>query len=145
MARTKIKVTSLTFNAGAATPTPTNVDQANGMYLDNADLEPPGNLVTSRGANNLVLEVFNTAAGPHNIIIRAGADTDTDLRPWPAFRGGLGDLDISVTNSSTIPFKIGPMETSRFKNEDGSINIDFDAGFTGTIQGFLLPKGAYNQ
>ncbi len=143
MARTKIKVTALATNAGIATPTPTNVDQANGMYLAASDLEPES-IPANKGADLLVLEVFNTDVADHNIIIRAGgAEPDSSFSPWPAFRGALGDLTILVSHSSTVPFKIGPLETSRFKQPDGTINVDFAASFAGTIQGFLLPKAPY--
>ncbi len=141
MARTKITITTLAFNAGVLQPAGTNVDQANGMYLSGTELEPE-TIPANKGADLLVLEIANTAATAHNAIIRAGGtEPDSSFTPWPAFRGSLGDLTVAVTNGTTQV--IGPLETSRFKQIDGSINVDFDPGFTGTVKAYLLPKAPY--
>lgn len=141
MARTKITITTLAFNAGVLQPAGTAADQANGMFLSGTELEPES-IPANKGADLLVLEVSNTAAAAHNVIIRAGgAEPDSSFTPWPAFRGSLGDLDVSVTNATTQV--VGPLETSRFKQSNGDINVDFDVGFTGTVRAYLLPKAPY--
>jgi len=127
MARTNLPVTALTVNAKTAIST-TNIDQANGMNLALASNAIPG----VGESENLVLVVNNTAAGAHNFILRAGGSNP------PAFRAGLGDLTISVGATTTV--YIGPFDWSRFCQTDGSLNIDFDAGTTGTIQALLLPR-----
>ncbi len=143
MARTKIKVTALAHNAGIALPTGTNVDQANGMYIAAADLEPES-IPANKGLDLAVIVVYNTDVADHNITIHAGgAEPDSSFSPWPAFRGSLGDLVVTVAHSSTVPFVIGPFETSRFKQPDGTVNVDFAASFAGTIQVLLLPKAPY--
>lgn len=127
MARTNLPVTEMTVNASTAIST-TVIDQANGMNCALASTAIP-----SKGNTDLlVLVVDNTAAGAHNFILRAGASNP------PAFRTGLGDLTISVGATTTV--YIGPFDYARFAQSDGSLNIDFDAGTTGTIQALRLPR-----
>ena len=126
MARTNLPVTNLVVNAKTAIST-TNIDQANGMNLALASSAIP----SAANTDKLVLVVDNTAAGAHNFILRAGASNP------PAFRAGLGDLTISVGATTTV--YIGPFDYARFVQSDGSLNIDFDAGTTGTIQALLVP------
>lgn len=127
MARTAIPVTALVVNASTAIST-TVIDQANGMNLALKSTAIPA----KAESENLVLVVDNTAAGAHNFILRAGASNP------PAFRTDLGDLTISVGATTTV--YIGPFDWARFCQTDGSLNIDFDAGTTGTIQALLVPR-----
>jgi hypothetical protein len=129
MARTNLPITTLS-QAGVLQPAGTTVDQANGMNVALASSAIP----TASGADHLILQVSNTAAGPFNVIVRAGASVP------PAFRAGLGDLTVSVTNATTK--LIGPFDPARFVQSDGSLNVDFGAGFTGTINAYLDPKTA---
>ena len=128
MARTNLPTTTFAGEAttGLADPTGTAVDQANGMNIALATTAIPH----GPQARSLVLRVANTAAAPHNVIIRAGAYP-------PAFRTGEGDLLVSVTNATTK--WVGPFEAARHMQADGSVNVDFDASFTGTITAFLVP------
>ena len=135
MARTKIKVTALAHNAGVVLPTGTTIDQANGMYIDCAELEPE-TIPANRGIDSAVLVVYNTDGTTDRVItIKAGDD-------WPAFRRSLGDLAVTVTHSSTVPF-VFVLESARFTRSDKTINVDFAASFTGTIQVLLLPKAPF--
>jgi len=131
MARTNLPTNTMPgeATAGLLDPTATAVDQANGMNVALASTAIPA----GPSARNLLLRVANTAAAAHNVIIRAGAYP-------PAFRAGVGDLNVSVVNATTR--WIGPLDGSRHVQADGSINIDFDAGFTGTITAFLVPEHA---
>ncbi|HET9109673.1 MAG TPA: hypothetical protein VFN78_02495 [Ktedonobacterales bacterium] len=126
MARTNLPVTNLVANSGVALST-TAVDQANGMNLQLASSAIPA----ASTSESLVLVVANTAASPFNVIIRAGASNP------PAFRAGLGDITVSVTNATTK--YLGPFDYARVVQSDGSLNIDFGVGFTGTIQALLVP------
>jgi hypothetical protein len=45
---------------------------------------------------------------------------------------------VSVTNATTQ--LIGPFESARFAQADGSLNVDFDAGMTGTIVALRVPR-----
>ena len=129
MARTNLPLSSLVAESttSLADPAGTAVDQANGMNVAvTSESIPP----TYDAYKGIILRVANTAAAAHNVIVRAGVNP-------PAFRAPLGDLLVSVTNGTTK--WIGPFDMARHAQSDDSINIDFDAGFTGTITAFLLP------
>lgn len=128
MSRTAIAVVTLPGNAAAGLldPAGTAIDQANGMNVALASGAIPANPT----ARNLFLRVNNSAAGPHICTIRAGVNP-------PAFRAPIGDLAVTVVNATTR--WIGPLEAARFMQNDGSINVDFDAGTTGTITAFVSP------
>lgn len=127
MARTNLPVTAMTANGVTAVST-TAIDQANGMNLALASTAIP----STATSDELVLVVANTDTGAHNFILRAGASNP------PAFRSGLGDLTVSIPASTTRYF--GPFDWARFCQSDGSLNIDFGSGITGTIQALLLPR-----
>lgn len=129
MARTSLPITTLTA-AGAAAPAGTAIDQANGMVISTTQTGFPA----ARTGSRLILEVFNTFAGIKTVIVRAGA------KP-PAQRSDLGDLTANIA-ASTGRTLIGPLDTSRFAQADGSINVDFGSGTTGTVNAYLLPVGA---
>lgn len=132
MARTKIAATIFHQNAGRVQPTGTSVDQANGMYIAASDIageSPP----VQGGERLLLLQVFNTDTSDHTITIRKGSNP-------PAQRATLGDLVVTVSHSSTVPFFIGPFESSRFAQADGTMNVDFAASFAGTIYCYVLDK-----
>lgn len=133
MARTNLPITALHFNAGVLQPAGTTVDQANGMNITAANLETES-IPASNGSNLLVLQVANTAGSPFNLIVRAGVNP-------PAMRAALGDLTVAVTNATTQI--VGPFEPGRFAQADGSINVDFGVGFTGTINAYLLDKAKF--
>lgn len=129
MARTNLPTSTLPgmAAAGLADPAGTAIDATNGMNVALASTAIPAGPT----ARNLFLRVANTAASAKNVIVRAG------VYP-PAFRQGLGDLTVNVVNATTK--WVGPFEAARFTQADGSINIDFDAGTTGTITAFLSPE-----
>lgn len=93
-------------------PTATSVVQANGIKLKNA---------FACKDNTLVLVVANTANTAKDITIKKG--------DYP--NSVLGDITFSVKASSTTLVKIE--NPSRLEQADGSLLIDFAAGFTGTI------------
>jgi hypothetical protein len=126
MARTNLAVTTLA-QAGLIQPAGTAIDQANGMNIPIQSSAIPA----AEDAYGLIIQVANTFAGTKTVTIRAG------VQP-PAFRNLLGDLVVSATTTST--WLIGPIEPARFAQADGSINVDFQAGITGTINAFLVPR-----
>lgn len=126
MARTAITRRNLVPNGALLAPTADTIDQANGMTLAITNTGVPA----GPDMDMVILKVDNSAAAAHNVIIRAGDNP-------PAFRAGLGDLTISVTNGTTK--YIGPFDPSRFKQDDSSLSVDFDSGFTGTITAFFMP------
>lgn len=128
MARTNLPTHTLTGEAstGLADPTGAAIDQANGMNVALASTAIPH----GPNARQLLLRVDNTAASPYAVIVRAGAYP-------PAFRSGEGDLSVTVTNA-TVAW-VGPFDAARHVQADGSINVDFASGMTGTITAFLVP------
>ncbi len=135
MARTNLPLTSLTANSAVLNSAGTAVDATNGM-----NIQIPTNAIPAGGtADRLVLYVQNTTASTETVIVRAGANTTGDPNS-PAFRAGQGDLTTGNLNASTGSAFIGPFDPSRFVQPDGSINVDFASGMTGTIWALLLPR-----
>lgn len=132
MARTNLPLSTLVANNSIAAPAGTSVDVANGMNV----VIPTSTIPATPDLNNLVLVVNNTFAGSKVVTIRAGVGGG--VTPGPAFRSGMGDLAITVVASSTA--YIGPLETARYAQLDGSLNIDFAAGTTGTITALIMPE-----
>jgi hypothetical protein len=131
MARTAITLNTLTPNGSIAAPAGNAVDQANGMNL----AIPANAIPTSPDMDTLVLVVTNSAGSTKAITIDAGVGGGAT--PGPAFRSGLGALTVNVATTATV--YIGPLESARFAQLDGSLNVDFASGFTGTITALILP------
>ncbi len=126
-ARTNVPKSVLVANGSIAAPTGTAIDQTNGMNVVIGTTAIP----SAANLESLFLVVGNSAAGTKNAIVRAGS-------PPPAFRSGIGDLTVAVGAGATV--WVGPLETARFAQADGSLNLDFEAGMTGTVIAALLPK-----
>jgi len=123
MARTAITPTALTRNGGTAMATAesaTAVDQANGMTIAAANPE------------KLLLRVTNTAAAQHGVIIRAGSSQ------YPGWMSGQGDLNVQVAASTGVAY-VGPFDSAKYLQPDGSLSIDFEASFAGKIAAVTLP------
>lgn len=134
MARTNLPPTSLTSNGAVLNSAGTAIDATNGM---NVQL-PASSVPANSGADRLVLYVQNTAAATKTVIVRAGVGGGAT--PGQAFRSGLGDFTSGNLSASTGTAFIGPLESARFAQSDGSINVDFASGTTGTVWALLLPK-----
>lgn len=114
MPRTALPLTSTPTTAGAA-PTATAIDPTNGHVIT------PG----SAPVEELLIVVNNTFAGTKTVTVKAGANP-------PALSAGQGDLVITCA-ASTNGIPIGPLESARFAQADGTINLDIAASMTGTI------------
>jgi hypothetical protein len=125
-ARTNLPLSVVTA-AGIADPAGTTIDQANGMNIAMVSEAIPPAYDAYRG---LMLRVANTGT-TGNVIVRKGVNP-------PAMRADLGDLNVSVTTSTTK--ELGPFDMARHAQSDDSINIDFASGFTGTITAFILGR-----
>lgn len=115
MARTNVPVTDLTTATSTADPAGTTADPTN------------GHTITGVRPEVLVFRVKNTTAGSLNAIVRAGSQP---LAP----SSGQGDLTVAVAAGATV--FIGPLESARFLQNDGSISLDLQATFTGTVTAF---------
>lgn len=127
MARTNLPLTPLVGNSGVAEPAGTAIDQANGMNIALASTAIPA----AGGPRHLILQVKNTFAGTKVITIGAGVNP-------PAMRSALGAITFTCPASSNT--FVGPFEAARVLQADGSINVDFASGITGTINAFLVPR-----
>ncbi|MDP8923253.1 MAG: hypothetical protein M3O34_10320 [Chloroflexota bacterium] len=114
MARTAIPVTRATFDS--ATPAPAApIDVANGMSV-------PSNVVSDRA----ILFVTNSAAGARSLTVRPGQNPPAVLSP------GAPPLVVSVPAGGELV--VGPLESARYSQGDGTIAVDFEAGMVGTVR-----------
>ena len=75
-----------------------------------------------------IIHVKNTEGTANTITVLAGVGP----------RSGIGDLVVLVAATSGEQL-IGPLESSRFKQADGNVYLDFEAAFTGLIAVYQLP------
>lgn len=121
MARTVLPYSTLVANSNLTDPAGTTIDQANGMYI-----------AASRPELTL-LRVANTNGTARVVTVKAGDSP-------PALAAGQGDLAVTVGATTGVQW-VGPFESGRFIQADGTIEIDFAASFAGTITAFRVPRG----
>ena len=80
--------------------------------------------------------------------ISAGTGTGGDVTvkagtAHPAFRRGLGDLATEADLVANDEYVIGPIETARFIQSDGTVHLDItdtsNTDIAGTIEAYELP------
>lgn len=120
MATTQIPYSNLVPNGSIAQPagTTTVVAPTDNMQISNAFPELT------------VLRVVNTGV-QQDITIKAGAHP-------PALAAGQGDLVVTVPATTGARF-IGPFESGRFVQADGSMLIEAETG-DATITAFRIPR-----
>ena len=123
MPRTALTVTTLTANAAVA-----DVLASAGVAIDATNSHV---LTVASPLDSYIIRINNTTAGTKVATIKKGAMS-------PADASGQGDLAVSCTNAQ-VKF-VGPLESARFIQADGSLNIDIEAGMTGFIQVFRIPR-----
>lgn len=121
MARTALPYSNLVANSNLAQPAGTTIDQANGMVIAAARPELT------------ILRVANTNGTDRVVTVKAGDNP-------PALAAGQGDLAVTVVATTGVQF-IGPFESGRFIQADGTMEIDFAASFAGTITALKVPRG----
>lgn len=119
MARTEVPYSALVGNSSLADPTPTTADATNDHVINSAKPE------------RTMLRAFNTAGTAKTVTIVAGDYP-------PALASGQGNLTVSVA-ASGIQW-LGPFESGRFMQSDGTLHVDLESGFTGSLTAFLVPK-----
>lgn len=124
MPRDAVALTTLTQNGGTLAPAGVTITPANG-----ANIAAP---TAPSSDNSLFLYITNTAGADKVVTIKAGVSTA------PSTRGGTGDLAFTVTTAAGAAL-IGPLETNRFAQTDGTINVDFASGLTGKITAYISP------
>jgi hypothetical protein len=127
VARTAVAYSNLVPNGDIADPagTATNAGVGNGHVIPTAG--PNGKAVPE-----LTLLRVTAGATGGNVTVLAGDNP-------PAIAAGLGNLVVNVGNNATR--WIGPFESGRFLQNDGTILVDIATGFVaGTITAFKVPR-----
>lgn len=119
MTRDAVAIVAPTLNAATAMGAGTTISATN-----DAVLSPGGS------TQGLFLRITNTHGSDHTVTIPAGDNP-------PAFRASLGDLEITVP--ATSGDVLVPLESARFVQSDGTINVDFETNHAGTIYAVRLP------
>ena len=78
------------------------------------------------------IQVSNTALGDAAIYLMKGQLVDLDISPYGGFATGVNTVEYVIPAGRTVTIIINQYE-GYIKKLDGSIYIDFSAGFTGTI------------
>ncbi|MDI9398086.1 MAG: hypothetical protein QM433_00815 [Euryarchaeota archaeon] len=126
MTRSEIAVNELN-GAWADIATPTAIDTSAHHYI-------------AAGANfKRLLILVHISAGSGT----GGAVTLKAGTGHPAFRRGLGDLVRGDNVIANDEFCIGPIETARYLQSDGTIHLDItdttEKDIAGTIEAYALP------
>jgi hypothetical protein len=116
--RALVKNSNLIGTTGATTIDSTLV--TNGVTIANAKPE------------RLLIRVTNTEASTNTVTVKAG---DTP----PALSAGQGDLVVTLAASTGVQF-IGPLESNKYLQDDGSLSIDLETGMTGSIDALYWPR-----
>ena len=92
--------------------------------------------VSSPGASDsidqLILYVVNGDSADKTVTVRSASGSPT------GWRGGSGDLAVTVSHTAGGGI-IGPLDSVRFAQADGSVNVDFSDATSTTIVAYMLP------
>lgn len=130
MARTNVPLTNAAINSGVVV-TPTALDATNNHNIPNP-----------KKHRNLLVRVTNSTGTTKIITFKAGAKFDqgnTGTAGGPAIRSALGDLAVSMATTAII---VVELESARFAQADGSINVDLAASMTGFIDAYFMDNSA---
>lgn len=124
MPRTSITPTDLTAHS-AITPVSTTIDAT---LVTNGVTVPCGGKM-----DDLLFRVVNSAGSAKILTFNAGDNP-------PAQRQGIGNLALSIPGSSAVRI-VSALESQRFAQAPGgALEIDFESGFTGTIEIYRMGK-----
>lgn len=126
MARTALTPTVLTANTSTADPAGDDLDATNShVFTPTSPLD------------EYLIRVTNTTASTKTLTVKAGDNP-------PADAAGAGDLVVSLTAGNvTAQVKwVGPLTSSRFIQNDGTVNLDVASAMTGKIAVFRVPRNA---
>lgn len=121
MARTAVTVTTLTANAATTEPAGTTADPTNDHVINGVD------------ASEQILIRFANTNGSDRVATVVAGDSP------PALSAGQGNLDVTVPATTGVKW-VGPLESARFLQSDGTINIDLAASFAGTVTAYKIPR-----
>src|SRR5512139_2117773 len=124
MARTAVTPRALVANG--------NLTGASGATTIDAALVTNGVIINDAEPERTILRVTNTEASTNVVTVQSGANP-------PALAAGQGDLAVTVAATTGVQF-LGPFESGRFLQSDGSLHVDFETGMTGEIDALLIPR-----
>ena len=81
-------------------------------------------MIAAAKPERTILRVTNTNGSDRVVTIKAGDNP-------PALAAGLGDLAVTVAATTGVQW-LGPFESGRFLQADGSMEIDIAASMAGT-------------
>lgn len=119
MARTAVSYSSLLPNSNLSDPSGTSISSGAGN----------GGQVAKASPELTLIRVSNASGGSGTATVKAGAYP-------PAIAAGQGDLTVTVANSGTQ--WIGPLESGRFLQSDGSLIVESSVALTMTA--FKVPR-----
>ncbi|MFG3228117.1 hypothetical protein ACGF07_25495 [Kitasatospora sp. NPDC048194] len=119
MARTAVPYSVLSPNSSIADPTPTTADPTNQHTIAKATPELT------------MLRVYNSGGSSNTATVKAGTYP-------PALAAGQGDLAVTVGAGAIV--WLGPFESGRFLQADGSLSINLGASFAGSLTAFKMPR-----
>lgn len=122
-----IAIADLTANAAANQPA--------AQAIDTDGIVP---IAAGGRTDRLILEIVNVAAVALTVKVKAGDNP-------PAHRAGVGDLSVAMAATGTATDKriIGPFESGRFIQDDGTVSVSFTAASAtpnATVRCYRLPK-----
>lgn len=120
MARTAVPYSPLVANSSLTDPAGTALDATNDHVINAAEPE------------RTVLRVTNTNGSDRIISVKAGDSP-------PALAAGQGDLAVTVPATTGVVW-LGPFESGRFLQSNGTMEIDVVASHTGTITALKIPR-----
>jgi hypothetical protein len=83
-------------------------------------------------ADHLFFYIVNGDTADKTFTVKAGTGTA------PSTRGGTGDLALTISHTAGGGI-VGPIETNRFAQNDGSINLTFSDVTSVTISAYMYP------
>ena len=123
MARSAVTITTLAGNTWGAQPTGNDLDPTNGHVI-----------TPTCPVNELVIEITHTTASEKDVTVKAGDNP-------PANAQGKGDLVEAFGAGNVTPVvKRIVLDSSRFLQNDGTIEIDVEASATGKIRCFKVSR-----
>lgn len=124
MARTAITINAVALTTALANPSDTAADATNNHVL-----------TPTKSLGKILLRVTHTASGAKNFTVKAGDNP-------PSAAAGQGDFTTAFGIGNVTPVvKFFVLDPSRFTQDDGTVLIDLESGFTGTIGAFAMPSG----
>lgn len=122
MATTTIHVSSMSLNTVLADPAGTAIDA-----------DKTGVITPTRAWSKMLVRITNTTAAEKVATITAGDNPPADAQ-------GLGALTVTCAAGNVTPVvKYVVLESARFAQSDGTVEIEYADSMTGFVEAIQLP------